>query len=51
MCVREREDLVFVRSFRKLSCSVYALGNACSVFSYKATDDCHGIVKGTLASQ
>ena len=41
----------FVRSFRKLSCSVYALGNVCSVFSYKATDDCHGIVKGTLASQ
>ena len=32
--MREREDLVFVRSFRKLPCSVYALGNACSVFSY-----------------
>ena len=35
----------FVLSFGKLS------ANACSVFSYKAMDDYHGIVKGTLASQ
>ena len=32
-----------VSSFRKIS------ANACSFSTYKAMDDCHGIVKGTLA--
>ena len=35
----------FVLSSRKLS------ANACFFFSYKAMNDCHEIVKGTLASQ
>ena len=34
-----------MRSFRKISAYAYAFS------TYKAMDDCHGIVKGTLASK
>ena len=45
MCVREREDIVLRET----------LGNHPQMhvvfLSYKAMDDCHGIVIGALASQ
>ena len=45
MCMREREDLVLCKALANyLQMHVF-------FFSYKALDDGHGIVKGTLASQ